>query len=127
MLLIGSDFNPRNCGNIQVNSIFLLFVPGTLALHQELEGLVAEFIGKEAAIIFGMGFATNSLNLPVLVDEGCLLISDSLNHSCIILGARLSGAKIAVFKHNGECFVATFRTLGNGDVKQCLAAAGIIR
>ncbi|KAL5264251.1 hypothetical protein ACHWQZ_G005370 [Mnemiopsis leidyi] len=73
---------------------------GTHEIHRQLETLVAQFVGKESALVFGMGFATNSLNLPALVDEGCLLISDSLNHSCIILGARLSGAKIAVFKHN---------------------------
>lgn len=74
---------------------------GTLEIHNELEDLVCKFLNKEAVIVFGMGFATNSLNVPALVDEGCLIISDSLNHSCIILGARLSGAKIAVFKHNG--------------------------
>lgn len=73
---------------------------GTLEIHRQLEILVAQFLGKESALCFGMGFATNSLNIPAIVDEGCLLISDSLNHSCVILGARLSGAKIAVFKHN---------------------------
>ena len=42
---------------------------GTLDIHQELEMLVAEFVGKPAAITFGMGFATNSANLPALVDK----------------------------------------------------------
>jgi len=73
---------------------------GTLAIHRELETLVAEFVGKPDAIVFGMGFATNSLNLPCFVNKGCLLISDELNHSSLILGARLSGAKIKVFKHS---------------------------
>jgi len=73
---------------------------GTLAIHKELETLVAKLVGKEEAIVFGMGFATNSLNIPSLVDEGCLLISDALNHSSLILGARLCGAKIRTFKHN---------------------------
>jgi len=73
---------------------------GTLKLHQELENLIAEFVGKESALVFGMGFATNSMNMATLVDEGCLLISDELNHASLILGARLSGAKIKVFRHN---------------------------
>jgi len=73
---------------------------GTTACHKELEHLVAEFVGKPAAITFGMGFATNSANLPALVGKGSLIISDELNHSSIVLGARLTGAKIKTFKHN---------------------------
>ena len=73
---------------------------GTTKLHEELETLVASFVGKEAAITFGMGFATNATNMPVFVGKGCLIVSDALNHTSLVLGARLSGAKIRVFKHN---------------------------
>ncbi|XP_062503727.1 serine palmitoyltransferase 2-like isoform X2 [Corticium candelabrum] len=73
---------------------------GTLDIHKELEQLVAEFVGKPAALTFGMGFATNSANLPVVVGKGSLIISDQLNHASIVLGSRLSGAKIELFKHN---------------------------
>nr|XP_058969758.1 serine palmitoyltransferase 2-like [Pocillopora verrucosa] len=73
---------------------------GTLDIHNELEALVAKFVGKPAAMVFGMGFATNSANIPTLVGKGDLIISDELNHTSLILGARLSGAKIKVFKHN---------------------------
>nr|AOO86839.1 serine palmitoyltransferase [Laodelphax striatellus] len=73
---------------------------GTNPLHKELEALTAKFVGAEAAIVFGMGFATNSLNLPCLVSTGCLVISDEKNHASLILGLRLSGATIKVFKHN---------------------------
>ena len=38
-------------------------------MHNELEALVAEFVGKEAAVTFGMGFATNSMNMPTLVGK----------------------------------------------------------
>lgn len=73
---------------------------GTLAIHQELEKYVARFVGAEDAITFGMGFATNTLNLPSLISKGCLVISDENNHASVILGLRLSGATIRVFKHN---------------------------
>lgn len=73
---------------------------GTNALHIELEELTAQFLGVEDAIVFGMGFATNSLNLPSLISPGCLVISDEKNHASIILGLRLSGATIKVYKHN---------------------------
>lgn len=73
---------------------------GTTPAHLELEGLVAKFVGKEAAITCAMGFATNSAFLPLLGGKGCLFISDALNHASIVAGVRGSGAKVRVFSHN---------------------------
>ncbi|CAG8610241.1 12245_t:CDS:2, partial [Acaulospora morrowiae] len=73
---------------------------GSSDLHQKVESLVARFVGKQAAMIISMGYATNSTTLPALVSKGCLIISDELNHSSIVFGSRLSGAFIRVFKHN---------------------------
>ncbi|KAI8393711.1 pyridoxal phosphate-dependent transferase [Radiomyces spectabilis] len=73
---------------------------GSTKQHAALEQLVARFVGKEDAMVISMGFATNSTTIPALVDKGCLIISDELNHSSIIFGARLSGASVRVFKHN---------------------------
>lgn len=42
---------------------------GTTELHVELEELVARFIGKPAAIVYGMGFATNSTTLPAMAGK----------------------------------------------------------
>ncbi|CAB1343074.1 unnamed protein product [Coregonus sp. 'balchen'] len=73
---------------------------GNLDIHEELEQLVARFLGVESSMAFGMGFATNSMNIPALAGKGCLILSDELNHASLVLGARLSGATIRVFKHN---------------------------
>ncbi|CAM0914124.1 unnamed protein product [Alopecurus aequalis] len=73
---------------------------GNTMLHIELEDLVARFVGKPAAIIFGMGYATNSALIPVLIGQGGLIVSDSLNHISIVNGARGSGATVKVFQHN---------------------------
>mmetsp|Transcript_27178 Transcript_27178/g.46867 ORF Transcript_27178/g.46867 Transcript_27178/m.46867 type:complete len:514 (-) Transcript_27178:369-1910(-) len=73
---------------------------GTTELHTKLEQLVARFIGKPAAMVFGMGFATNSTVIPALVGKGALIVSDELNHSSIVTGARIAGAKVRVFRHN---------------------------
>lgn len=73
---------------------------GNTVLHEELENLIARFVGKPAAMVYGMGFATNSTTLPSLIGKGGLIISDALNHSSIVAGARASGAKVAVFSHN---------------------------
>ncbi|PWY77349.1 PLP-dependent transferase [Aspergillus heteromorphus CBS 117.55] len=73
---------------------------GTQDLHVEVEDLVAKFVGKEASMVFSMGFGTNANIFPAIVGKGCLIISDELNHASIRFGARLSGASIAMFKHN---------------------------
>lgn len=44
---------------------------GNLSIHEELEQLVANFVGVESSMVFGMGFATNSMNIPALVGKVC--------------------------------------------------------
>ncbi|XP_076043198.1 serine palmitoyltransferase long chain base subunit isoform X2 [Oratosquilla oratoria] len=73
---------------------------GTMQCHLELNDLVAKFLGVEDALTFGMGFATNVLNLPSLLDKHCCVFSDEFNHASLILGLRLSGATVKVFRHN---------------------------
>ncbi|XP_072950212.1 long chain base biosynthesis protein 2a-like [Typha angustifolia] len=73
---------------------------GTTKLHTELEELVARFVGKPDAIIFGMGYITNSSIIPCLIGKGGLIVSDSLNHNSIASGARGSRATVRVFQHN---------------------------
>lgn len=73
---------------------------GRSTIVRKLEKTVAEFLGKEDAIVVGMGFATNSQIIPAIVGPGDLILSDALNHASIVVGARSSGAKIRLFEHN---------------------------
>jgi serine palmitoyltransferase len=73
---------------------------GSTDVHVELERRVARFMDKEDAMVVGMGFATNSLVLPAMANKGDLILSDELNHSSIVNGARLSQAEVRVFQHN---------------------------
>lgn len=52
---------------------------GNLDKHEELENLVARFLGVEASMAFGMGFATNSMNIPALTGKVCGIIVEWLN------------------------------------------------
>ena len=45
------------------------YLTGNLEIHRELEEVVAKFVGCEAAMTFGMGFATNSMNIPILMGK----------------------------------------------------------
>lgn len=41
--------------------------------HVELEECVAKFVGKQSAIVFGMGYVTNSSIIPVLIGKVCII------------------------------------------------------
>jgi serine palmitoyltransferase len=91
--------------SIRIQGISVGFSPrqeslGCSHLQNQVEQMIADFTGQEAAVVFPMGFATNSLNLPTIVDKHCCVISDQLNHTSLILGIRLSGALIRTFRHN---------------------------
>ncbi len=73
---------------------------GTSKLHAEVEKLVAEFIGKESSMVVNMGFNTNATTIPALMGTGDLIVSDELNHTSIVNGARTSGSAIRCFRHN---------------------------
>jgi serine palmitoyltransferase len=98
----------RTCGKDVVASLEQLPVSsgssrreyGTTSLHREVEQLVSNFLGKEDAMVLNMGFNTNATTIPALVTRGDLIISDQLNHTSIVNGARASGAAIRTFHHN---------------------------
>jgi 8-amino-7-oxononanoate synthase len=74
-------------------------ISGNMTLHEELERVIAEFKGTEAALVFNSGFQANSGIISTLVAEGDVVFSDALNHASIIDGCRLSRAKVAVYGH----------------------------
>lgn len=73
---------------------------GTTNLHVFCENLVADFVGKDDAIIVSQGYGTNAFLFMCLADSLTLVISDELNHASIRFGIRLSSASVKVFKHN---------------------------
>ncbi|NOZ84333.1 MAG: aminotransferase class I/II-fold pyridoxal phosphate-dependent enzyme [Epsilonproteobacteria bacterium] len=75
------------------------FLNGTLDLHVELEEKLAEFVGKEAALLFSTGFQAN-LAISALVEKNDVVIIDKSDHASIIDGTRLSFGKVKRFRHN---------------------------
>ena len=76
------------------------FLNGTLDLHIELEEALAQFVGKEAALVFSTGYQVNLGVISALAGRNDFLFLDESNHACIIDGARLSFAKIYKFGHS---------------------------
>ncbi|MDH5638302.1 MAG: 8-amino-7-oxononanoate synthase [Nitrospinota bacterium] len=73
---------------------------GSMAPHMELERQMAQFLGKEAALLFNTGYAVNTGVLAAMMGRGDLIFADKLAHASIIDGARQSGAKLVRFAHN---------------------------
>jgi len=77
------------------------FISGTYRGHVELERRLAAFHGREAAMIFSSAYATVVSTLTPLVTDETVLVSDELNHNCIINAMRLARpAGKAVYPHN---------------------------
>lgn len=76
------------------------FLNGTLDLHIELENKLAEYVGKEATLVFSTGFQVNLGVISSIPGRHDYIIIDELDHACIIDGARLSFAKVLKYRHN---------------------------
>src|ERR1700693_1095642 len=74
-------------------------IAGTMKIHMELEEKIARFKNVEACVVFQSGFAANAGTVSAVLGKDDFIISDHLNHASIIDGARLSKAKILVFRH----------------------------
>lgn len=76
------------------------FANGTIDLHESLEGSLARFVGKEAAVVFSTGFQTNQGVIAPLLSRSDTVIIDRLVHASIVDGVRLSFGKVRRFRHN---------------------------
>lgn len=73
---------------------------GDLKIHHQLEDRVAEFKGKESALVFNSGYQANIGIISALYDKGDAVFCDRLSHASIIDAVRQSGAKLFRFGHN---------------------------
>ncbi len=74
-------------------------ISGHTSVVEELERALAEFVGMPRALHFSSGYMANLGIIPALVGPSDVVISDRLNHACLIDGARLSGAKFRIYPH----------------------------
>jgi len=75
------------------------FLNGTLDLHERLETRLAEFFGKEAALVFSTGYQANLGVISGLVSRGDVVFIDKLDHASIVDGAKMSYGATERFGH----------------------------
>ncbi len=99
------------------------FISGTFEPHAELEKRLADFHGREAAMIFSSAYSTVMGILPQFITENTLVLSDGLNHNCIINAIRLSRpAKKDVYRHLDITDLERILRENTGHVKRVVVA-----
>lgn len=95
-------------------------VSGNHPLFAELEASLADFKQTEDCVVFGSGYMANMGIVPALVREGDLIIADELSHACLLSGSKLSGARVAIFRHNDLAHLDALLGAHRGEAKHCL-------
>jgi 8-amino-7-oxononanoate synthase len=76
------------------------FLNGTLELHLEADRRLANFVGKEAALVFATGYQTNMGTVSALIGKNDVAVLDKDAHACIVDGVAMSRGTMKRFKHN---------------------------
>jgi len=76
------------------------YITGNNIFYQKIEEKIAKMKNRQASLLFSSGYSVAVGVIPALVSRGDLIIADRLIHSCLIDGAKLSGAKMIRFAHN---------------------------
>ncbi len=76
------------------------FLNGTLELHLEADRRLAQFVGKEAALVFSTGYQTNLGTVSALLGKNDVAILDKDAHACLVDGVQMSRGTMKRFKHN---------------------------
>jgi glycine C-acetyltransferase len=103
------------------------FISGTYAQHIELERELAAFHGRESAMVMSAAYATVIGVLPQLITRDTLVVSDALNHNCIINAIRLSQpAGKVVYRHLDLKELNDALAAASGKVKRvCVVTDGV--
>lgn len=73
---------------------------GTISLHEELEAQLANFLQREAVLLFSTGFFANQGALTALLESDDSILCDRENHASIIEGCQTSVARLIPYRHN---------------------------
>jgi 8-amino-7-oxononanoate synthase len=76
------------------------FLNGNMSLHEKLEEELADWVGKDSALVFSTGMQVNLGTISAVVGRGDIVILDKEDHASIVDGSFLSGGKIERYRHN---------------------------
>lgn len=98
---------------------------GTLDIHIELENRLANYVGKEATVLFSTGYQVNLGVLSCVTGRNDYIILDEYDHACIIDGSRLSFSKVIKYAHNDMADLERKLSILPEDAVKIIAVDGI--
>ena len=99
---------------------------GTFAGHLALERELAEYFGRQSAIVFSTGYIANLAMLSTLVGPGEIILLDADCHASIYDGCRLGGAEVHRFRHNDpQDLEKRLRRLEKRNINVLIVAEGL--
>ena len=101
------------------------YLNGTLDLHLELEDKLAEFMKKDACVLFSTGYQTNEGSIQVIADRNDLIFSDRDNHACIVVGTQVSNAKTIRYRHNDVSHLRMLLEKADPDAGKIIVSDGV--
>lgn len=101
------------------------YLNGTLDLHLELEEKLAEFMNKDACVLFSTGYQTNEGSIQTIAGRQDVIFSDKDNHACIVTGTLISNAKTMRYQHNDMGQLRKLLNRADADAGKLIASDGV--
>ncbi len=101
------------------------FLNGNLDLHDRLEEQLADFVGKEAALVFSTGYQTNLGTLGALIGRNDTVFVDKLDHASIQDGVRLGFGQVQRFNHGDLEMLRRMLEAGKPERGKLIAVDGV--
>ena len=92
--------------------------------HAQLEEALADWTGRERALLFSTGYMANLGAMQALLAHGDLCVQDKLNHACLLDGAQLAGADLKRYPH-ADAEAASRQLRSRPDAAALLATDGV--
>ena len=101
------------------------YLNGTLDLHLELEEKLADFMNKDACVLFSTGYQTNEGSIQTIAGRQDVIFSDKDNHACIVTGTLISNAKTMRYHHNDMEQLRKLLNRADEDAGKIIASDGV--
>lgn len=101
------------------------FICGTQTIHRQLERKIAEFHGREDAILYASCFDANAGIFEQLLNSNDAVISDELNHASIIDGLRLTKTEKLRYKHSDMADLESYLIMSKGRRRRMIVTDGV--
>ena len=114
----------RTADDEGVGSTAAHLICGHRAEHAALEEALAEWTGRERALLFSTGYMANLGVMQALLRPGDICVQDRLNHACLLDGAALAGAELKRYPH-GDAEGAARQLASRAGTSALLATDGV--